>query len=156
MEGKHLKPELMEQISGNFVDIVPLLQKKLFKSYPLEALPLNLSRTNIELLFAIYEAKRTSVSELCRRMGIARPNMTPLVSKLVDNGLITRSASPQDRRVVQIAILPAGERLWEDIRDSLKSRISENLSPLSIEDLLELQSCMATLKNIADKIPPGK
>src|SRR2546423_9942609 len=47
---------------------------------------------------------------------VAPPSITKVVSKLECDGLVTRAADPDDRRVCRVAISPAGDALLEESR----------------------------------------
>ena len=48
-------------------------------------------------------------TQLGRVLSIQRANMVPLLSSLIDDGLICRQASAQDRRVFELYLTPEGE-----------------------------------------------
>jgi DNA-binding MarR family transcriptional regulator len=45
---------------------------------------------------------------LAARLAVAKPTMTSLVDTLVERGFVARETAPGDRRVVRLAITPAG------------------------------------------------
>ncbi len=147
-----MNAEIMETISESFVTVVPLLKKKLFRTFPIDNMPFQLSRSNLEVLFALYEARTATVSELCNQMRISRPNMTPLVDKLVLHELVDRRSGAEDRRVIQIRITAAGDQLCKEMHERLMNQIKSKLNSLEHADLIELQKCMISLKSIALKI----
>lgn len=53
---------------------------------------------------------RASVTELSRRLQLAQHTVTDQVSRGVRAGLIRRSSSTEDRRVIQLTLSPKGER----------------------------------------------
>ncbi|RED58070.1 MarR family transcriptional regulator [Cohnella lupini] len=147
-----MNAEIMDTISESFVTVVPLLKKKLFRTFPIDNMPYQLSRSNLEVLFALYESRTSTVSELSNLMHISRPNMTPLVDKLVQHELVDRRTSNEDRRVIQIRITDAGDRLCKEMHERLMNQIKSKLDSLEHDDLIELQKCMVSLKSIALKI----
>ncbi|MBB4640999.1 MarR family winged helix-turn-helix transcriptional regulator [Rhizorhapis suberifaciens] len=50
-----------------------------------------------------------SQTQLGRSLNIQRANMVPLLSGLIDDGLLRREASAEDKRVLDLYITPAGE-----------------------------------------------
>ncbi|GGF30433.1 MarR family transcriptional regulator [Microbacterium sorbitolivorans] len=67
------------------------------------------------------------VTDLARAEGVSQPAMTQLVARLNDDGLLSRTPSPTDRRSVVVTLTDAGRaalatrraRRTEFIRDSL-------------------------------------
>ncbi|WP_239615694.1 MarR family winged helix-turn-helix transcriptional regulator [Cohnella mopanensis] len=147
-----MRAELLDTVSECFLTSLPLIKKKLFRSISLDNIPFQLSRSNLEVLLTLFELRSASVSELCNQLRISRPNMTPLIDKLVRHELAERTTSTEDRRVVRIALTANGERLCQELRKSLTERIRIKLGSLEDEDLLELKKCMGTLQSIASKI----
>ncbi|BBI36312.1 MarR family transcriptional regulator [Cohnella abietis] len=147
-----MKADLIDTISHYFLTDVRLLRKKLFTSFPTDKIPHHLTRSNLEVLFVLFELRRTSVTDLCNRLCISRPNMTPLINKLVQHDWVERQTSSEDRRVIQIAITTKGDQFCKEIHELLLSQIKLRLESLETEDLIELKRCMDSLKSIAKKI----
>lgn len=57
--------------------------------------------------------------ELARRLGMDASNLTGVVDRLEERGLVERRPDPGDRRVRQLALTPEGERL----RRALEARL---------------------------------
>jgi DNA-binding MarR family transcriptional regulator len=86
------------------------------------------------------------VSEIGRKVCISKSNMTSLIDKLVEEGLVERSPYKNDRRVINISITEKGhEQLWS-WRKHQNKQIRRKLSSLSNEDLEELYESLETLK----------
>jgi DNA-binding MarR family transcriptional regulator len=82
-------------------------------------------------------------SELADREGVKRPTVTRIVERLVEAGLVERSAAPADGRSRLLAITPAGrERLALD-RARKDHFLARRLEQLSARD-------RATLARAAD------
>jgi len=147
-----MRTELLDTVSECFMTAVPLIKKKLFRSFSLDNIPFQLSRSNLEVLLSLYELRSASVTELCNQLRISRPNMTPLIDKLVNHELAERTTSTEDRRVVKIAITSGGDQLCKELQKKLTEQIRLKLDSLNDDDLLELRKCMASLQSIASKI----
>jgi MarR family transcriptional repressor of emrRAB len=57
--------------------------------------------------------------ELCEVTSLGATNMTRIANVLVERGLVTRGASEQDRRRVEIRITPAGRRFVQKLVPNL-------------------------------------
>jgi DNA-binding MarR family transcriptional regulator len=63
-------------------------------------------------------SERSTVTELSRRLQLAQHTVTELVGRTVRAGLIRRTASSEDRRVVYLSLTAKGERkLADSFRD---------------------------------------
>ncbi|RKP51682.1 MarR family transcriptional regulator [Cohnella endophytica] len=149
-----MKTDLSDSISESFVTLVPLLNQKLLRNLPLDQMALNLSPTNFHLLRALYEKRKATITELCNHMRVSRPNMTPLVDKLVRHGLVRRRPTAEDRRFVEIEITEEGDRHCREMRQMILKHIHSKLESLDEEDLAALEQCLNTMKTIALKIAP--
>jgi DNA-binding MarR family transcriptional regulator len=82
------------------------------------------------------------MSELAGAMHCDNSNITGIVDRLEERGLVERQAADYDRRVKRIAITRAGSRL----RDELHRRLAEppeQLTRLSTSDLRTLRRILA-------------
>ena len=58
------------------------------------------------------------ISELANELKISKQQITPLICKLIDSGLVARKADEHDRRIVHIEITVAG-------RDTVQALVAE-------------------------------
>ena len=79
--------------------------------------------------------------DLAARLVSRAPDITRLLDKLADRGLIARDRPADNRRVVQVGITEAGLALLHELREPLRAchaRQLGHLSPREIEDLIAL------------------
>jgi DNA-binding MarR family transcriptional regulator len=62
---------------------------------------------------------RATISELARRLHLAQSTVTELVNRTAGAGLVKRSASDSDARVVYVELTPEGEKRFADAFDAL-------------------------------------
>jgi DNA-binding MarR family transcriptional regulator len=90
----------------------------------------------------------TSVSELALAKNISRPAASQAVDGLVKKGFILREQGMRDRRVVRLALTPAGDALLDTIFEETRRWMMSVLAPLSDEELDRLVLALASLKKI--------
>jgi DNA-binding MarR family transcriptional regulator len=73
--------------------------------------PLGLTYPQYLVLLILWESEVASVRTLCDRLYLDSGTLTPLLSRLEAAGLVRRARSPEDARVVDIHLTPAGKRL---------------------------------------------
>lgn len=100
--------------------------------------------SQIQILILLQEGSM-SVGDLSRRLGIAKPNITPLINSLHSSGFISRMRDEVDHRVVRVELLPAGEEQLEAICASYRACVEEWSGKLSRSEAKELNNAMATL-----------
>jgi len=86
-------------------------------------------------------AKGMTLGELSRRMMVSNGNVTGLVDRLVEQGLIDRRPSVKDRRAQIVTLTAEGRRSFRAMARANGDWIGEmfaDLSPADIETLLRL------------------
>lgn len=91
-------------------------------------------------------------SEASRILYISKPNMTPLIDKLVQDDMVKRTRSEEDRRVVYIEITEKGKKFLYDAREVVEQNIIENLSNFNEKDLKILYESLENIKKMVIKI----
>ena len=143
--------ECVERIAQGIFQAQPLLKKRLVKLSAIQSdqgIPLS----HVQVLDMLEEVGSMSVSEISKRFGIAKPNITPLVDRLVNAGLVDRVRSETDRRVVNIVILPAGRERLRQIENALNSHVESWQQTLSAEEFARLDFALGELVAILGKL----
>lgn len=143
--------ECVERIAQGIFQAQPLLKKKLSSLSALQSergIPLS----HVQVLAMLEEVGSMSVSEISKRFGIAKPNITPLVDRLVNAGLVDRVRSEKDRRVVNIVILEEGREQLRQIQAALNEHVASWQNTLSGEELLRLDRALIDIVEILGKI----
>jgi DNA-binding MarR family transcriptional regulator len=87
--------------------------------------------------------------EIAGRMITQHPDITRLVDRLLEAGLVERSRTPEDRRLVLTTITEAGLRLLAASDDSLLRLHREQLGHLTRSELAELNRLLVKARNSA-------
>ncbi len=146
-QNETLDPAIIESVAHNIFYVLPLLRKKLLYLDTVQAehgIPLS----HTQVLSMLSEVGSMSVSEISRKLGIAKPNITPLVDRLIDDGYVDRIRDTTDRRVVNIIILDAGRAKLEAIKKSVSDLVHSWSKQLSMEDYKELCNSLISLSRI--------
>jgi MarR family transcriptional regulator, organic hydroperoxide resistance regulator len=82
-----------------------------------------------------------TMRELAGRMSCEASNVTFIVDRLEQNGLVERIPHPDDRRAKRVRLTPDGKSL----RTKLMRQLTKDspLDPLSVEDRQQLQGLLA-------------
>ncbi len=92
------------------------------------------------------------ISEVGRQLHISKPNMTPLIDKLVEDSWVKRSRSDKDRRIINIEITEKGKRFLFDAREIVEENIRDNLSNLDENELNTLYESLENIKKLVLKM----
>ena len=143
--------ECMERIAQGIFQAQPMLKKRLVKLSAIQSeqgIPLS----HVQVLAMLEEVGSMSVSDISRRFGIAKPNITPLVDRLVSAGLVDRVRSESDRRVVNIVILDEGRRRLQQIQGALNEHVAGWQHALTGEEFVRLENALYDIIEILGKI----
>ncbi|HEX9464254.1 MAG TPA: MarR family transcriptional regulator [Alphaproteobacteria bacterium] len=88
-----------------------------------------------------------SMGELSDRLMVSNGNVTGLIDRLVEEGLVARVPSPQDRRQSRVRLTPAGKRAFDAMTPRHERWIDDLLAGLSRQDMGQLLELLAKLKH---------
>lgn len=143
--------ECVERIAQGIFQAQPLMKKRLAKLSAIQSeqgIPLS----HVQVLAMLEEVGSMSVSEISKRFGIAKPNITPLVDRLVNAGLVDRVRSESDRRVVNIVILEEGRNRLRQIQDALNEHVAGWQTLLTADEFARLDRALIDIVEILGKI----
>lgn len=89
------------------------------------------------------------ITELASMEGVSQPSMSGVVSGLERAGLVRRQRDPQDRRVVLVAITPAGVRYLEQRRQSSVEMLARLISTLDEGEAEAFLSTIPVLERLS-------
>lgn len=148
---KAVDPAVIESIAGNIFSVLPLLRKRLLHMDTIQGehgIPLS----HVQVLSMLDETGSMSVSEISHQLGIAKPNITPLVDRLIESNYVDRVRDLHDRRVVNIIILDDGRQKLAQIRAGIGEHVQEWGQTLSTADFRELGDALQSLTRILTQI----
>jgi DNA-binding MarR family transcriptional regulator len=104
-----------------------------------------------ELLLLVGREPGISVSAAAAELGLVPNTASTLVSKLVSNGLLVRTADETDRRVGRLRLAAPTQQLVDDSRAARRALLAEALGELDddqIEDLAKGLEVLDTMTRI--------
>lgn len=139
--------ELVGRVAGNLFEALPLFPKRLLRVDEL-ARQQQMPFSHIQILIML-AAEELSIGQISDRLGIAKPNVTPMVDTLRDAGLVERIRDERDRRIVNVRLLPQGEERLQMIRASIEEQVTRWPGAFSRSEVKELSNALATLIRMA-------
>jgi DNA-binding MarR family transcriptional regulator len=91
-------------------------------------------------------AKGMTLGELSQRMMVSNGNVTGLVDRLVEQGLIERRPAPNDRRAQIVSLTAEGRRLFRAMARANGEWIGDLFSDLSVNEIDTLMRLLAKAK----------
>jgi DNA-binding MarR family transcriptional regulator len=100
-----------------------------------------------DLMAQLYRApKAMTLGELSQRMMVSNGNVTGLVDRLLEQGLVSRRPSPKDRRAQLVSLTAEGRRFFGAMARANGDWIGEMLAGLSADDIETLMRLLAKTK----------
>ncbi|HEY1365141.1 MAG TPA: MarR family transcriptional regulator [Xanthobacteraceae bacterium] len=87
-----------------------------------------------------------TLGELSQRMMVSNGNVTGLVDRLVEQGLISRRPAPNDRRAQIVSLTAPGRRFFRSMARANGEWIGELFAELSAADIATLMRLLARTK----------
>lgn len=146
-----IDPAMIDNVAQNMFHILPLIKKRLLHMDLVQrehGTPLS----HVQVLAMLNDMGTMSVSEISRRLGIAKPNITPLVDRLYESGYVDRQHDENDRRVVNIVLMEAGKEKLTDIRATIAHQIQLQADGLSVSEFRELNESLSSVVRILSSL----
>ena len=114
-------------------------------------LPGELSPSQLATLASVECRGPLTLGELSAVERVKPPTMTKIVGCLEEQGLVSRTVDPSDRRVARVEPTAAGLAFLEDSRQSKDAYLATRLRTLTPEDRLALERAAEVLERILDE-----
>lgn len=88
----------------------------------------------LSTLRVVHRLQPVSTGALARAACIGYATLTGILDRLEENGLVTRTRDPDDRRSVILKMTKAGERLLSSAPSLLQTRLREEIAKVSERD----------------------
>jgi DNA-binding MarR family transcriptional regulator len=114
------------------------LHQRLLGQITVRIREVGLSIPQFDLLSTLTEREGISQSELAERLYVTKGNVSGLVDRLVQAGLVERRAIAGDRRSYAMHLTPEGRRLAEAGMAAQREFVANTLGRLPAEDIAAL------------------
>jgi DNA-binding MarR family transcriptional regulator len=118
-----------------------------------ELVELDLTMSQVKALYVTRVAGELRMSELANQLGVGVSTVSALVDRLVEQGLLTRVADPQDRRQVHVRITPTGSARLERLRELSATQLRSLLAALSESELDIVEDALRILTLASERLP---
>lgn len=143
--------DAINNIPENLLDLLVLIHNKLLN--PNEMVKGSIiPPSHMKVIFYLSKKKTMSVSNVAKCLDISKPNMTPIIDKLINEGFVHRYTDPNDRRKINIELTEKAYSFIEDKKSEMKSILIEKISFLHENDVLKLHSIINDMTEILSKL----
>jgi DNA-binding MarR family transcriptional regulator len=105
----------------------------------------NLSLSHIMLLRYILVKGEATPMELARELNVTTGNITGLLDKLENEGLVVRNRSAKDRRVINITVTQKTREQFRNTSDAVVNELMKPFQGFSLEEIMQLNSLLNRL-----------
>jgi len=140
-----------EDIVKNLVGLLPLFQAKVIKPV-LQVSKHSISPQQFHVIKVINEKKSINMTDLANEMMISKPQLTPIIDKLLKKTYLIRENAKEDRRIINISLTPSGKEILKERTEHINKMITQRISTLPTEDQKELNAAIITMINIIAKL----
>lgn len=107
--------------------------------------PLELSAAQFSVIASLAGEERKSASDLCRGISYDAGAMTRMLDRLEGKGLIRRSRSPEDRRLVHLELTEEGRAAYPRMRELALAVANRFLRGFSKAEARTLESLLSRM-----------
>lgn len=118
-----------EECAHEVMEVVPLVMRTI-RAEMRRHRQADLSVIQFRALAFLRREAGASLSEVADHIGLTLPSTSKMVDSLVENGLITRAAAPDDRRRIRLNLTDHGQATLQAMREATEARLAERLAAL--------------------------
>ena len=111
-----------------------------------------LTLAQLHLAGALEAHPGRTVRELAEAAGVSQPTITRALDALQRQGLVTRAASPEDRRCVLVELTAEGRELLRTERERIDARRHELLAELSPDERRQAERLLVRLADLVERL----
>lgn len=107
---------------------------------------LDLTAAQINCLAWVGTEAVLTMGEISRRLGITEKSCTGIIDRLESAGFLKRERDLEDRRVVRVHLVEAGQRVFANIESTVMSKLRQMLAALDPPDRSTFCRILETLR----------
>jgi DNA-binding MarR family transcriptional regulator len=141
----------LEDVAGDFLIIMEYMREKFFRPFE-QVTRSRLSPVQFCAMSFLCQKGSLSMSELASMMRISKQQLTPLIRKLIDCKLLSRTTDSDDRRIVRLEVTDTGRSMLTDLFNEMKMGLVERLKDVPVTELDELGQMLKRILDILKSI----
>ena len=143
--------EKMKEAGENILSMTIVMHSKFVNFHTLSK-TCEVPQSYIRVLFILKKFRAMTMSEMAKIMVISKPNLTPVIDRLIEDGYVERMPGPKDRRKLVISLTDQGRTYLEEVEEKVKDHTAGKLESLSAEDLDTLNEASGKIIEIIRKL----
>src|SRR5512136_1995078 len=126
---------MRENLTRRIIELHRRMNRAIRERTPDSWVKLNLTIAQLKSLFYISQHGKLNPSALASGIRVTPANVTGIVDRLVEQGLLTRTADADDRRVSWLTLTDKGKTLIDDLREGRAQEMRRILDELTEAEL---------------------
>ena len=108
-----------------------------------------LTMPQFKTLLIVSASANITVGQLAREIGVGLPTASGIIDRLYDQGMVTRSEDPKDRRITRVDATERGRELVEQLNNNGRDTWRKLLERLDYDELQTVARAIEILSNAA-------
>ena len=138
------------------VCLLPEIGKLLYAAVARHPEAAGRSLGQIKLMAHLYQHGQQTVGEVATGLGVSMPTASELVDRLVEDGMVERTANPADRRQVLLGLTPKAHAFATRMRALRRAQLRAALDRLTPEErpvfVRSLEALVEALRQNPDEL----
>ncbi|HIU34369.1 MAG TPA: MarR family transcriptional regulator [Candidatus Pullichristensenella excrementigallinarum] len=128
----------------------PLMRRKLLPTTALQNC-VGMPFSHIQVLALVDHYGSLSITQISNLFGMAKSNITPLIDRMIEHGLVRRERMMSDKRIVSVVICEEGKKRLEEVNRLLYDHLFAVVRDLGKEDLHKFTRALEDIVSILTK-----
>lgn len=111
-----------------------------------------LSRNHVMIMKVLSRSGALPSSAIAKELLVSKPQMTHLIDRLINVGMVERQPSQEDRRVINIALTVKGQSVVKECEMLIIDKGRARLAYLSAKELEDLEIILKKLVGIESRL----
>ena len=141
-------PRIVDQILDQLAPLIARQRRAVAKEGCFRAI----SSTQLHVLFVLMSDGPSTMSQLAESLKVSLPNVTGIVDRMVEHGLVERGGSDDDRRVVTVQVTNAGRNTVEEIDLVRRGQLATVLAQLNPDQQRRALETFTELRVAAERL----
>jgi len=142
---------ILNEAGENVFEMTMAFRTKFFNPHSISK-TCEIPPSQIRVLFFLKGHGENTMSSLAHHLHISRPNLTPLIDKLLEDGYVERNANSKDRRILLISLSDKGWGFLDEMNKTIIENFKERIKSLSDEEIITLNESAKNFLAIMKKI----
>ena len=140
---------LVDSVAKNLCEAVVRLPKQLLHVDELTR-SFGMPFSHIQILVMLSSGDIT-IGDISSTLGIAKPNITPLLDSLSERGLVERIRGAGDKRIVNVHLTEEGHKMLDELQQAIAGQVIGWERSCNRSDVKQINNALAFLVQMADR-----